>query len=328
MGFKICMVGCGDFANHAHGPAVKLYAERNNGVSFAGCCDVDEKRAKAFKERFGVGNWYTDYEVMLNTEKPDAVCLLTPPEVTSNVACKILGMGYPLLVEKPPGMCADETHRIVQASAGIPNMVAFNRRYMPIVKKAMELIDSWGGADCIMDIHYRMIRVNRPDPDFSTTAIHGVDLVRHIARADYSHISLRYHNLPQYGETVANYHLNGLMSNGIVVNMDFLPMSGILTERLEINTANGLLMLYLPLGPYDMPGRLVHLADNKEVLVVCGEELSGTTDIAVLGGFYNENAKFFDAVRRGQMPDGDIATGLQAVEIAHCINQRKGEYPQ
>jgi len=208
----------------------------------------------------------------------------------------------------------------------IPNLVAFNRRYMPLITKAMQMIDSWGGPGCIMDIQYRMMRVNRRDPDFSTTAIHGIDLVRYITGAPYKYVNIKYNNLPQYGETVANYHLYGETENGIIVHMDFLPMSGSKTERLEINTHNGYISLYLPVGgSLDGNGRLVY-HNNKEVLEFSGEDIDGTCAGYVLGGFYHENAIFFDDVRAGRKPVGDIASGLQSVEIADCISKRINEF--
>ena len=41
-----------------------------------------------------------------------------------------------------------------------------------------------------------MTRVERRDPDFSTTAIHGLDAVRYLAGADYAEARFRYRELP------------------------------------------------------------------------------------------------------------------------------------
>jgi predicted dehydrogenase len=255
---------------------------------------------------------------------------------TADLACRILSKGYPLLTEKPPGLNAGENRRMVEAAGVTPNFVAFNRRYMPVVQKAMSLLNEWGGPECIMDIHYRMIRGNRRDANFATTAIHGVDLVRYIVGSAYRKLDLIYNPLPRYGESAANFHLRGHTENGIFISLDFLPLSGIQTERLEINTHKGLLALHLPIwaGCYDGLGRLALFTGDKEVLTFTGEadgELTGMEEARseyVLGGFYHENAAFFDALRndtgskRRLFADGDIASGLQAVEIADCLAQR------
>jgi len=316
------MIGCGDIACTQHGPAIKRYEKLHKNTLFAACCDINKQRAKDFKERFELPRYYADTDTMLDTEKPDVVSLIVPPEVTAELSCKIFAKGYPLILEKPPGMTPEETSKMIKAAKNIPNQVAFNRRYMPLVQKAMDMIKEW---DCsIFDINYRMLRVNRRDTNFEATAIHGIDLVKHIAKSSYKQLNFRYNELPQYGKTVANFHLNGKMENGVIVHLDFLPMSGITIERVEINTANGLICLHLPFGAgcYDAPGKLIHFAENKEVLTVCGE--GETCDNYIQSGFYNENAQFFNDVRQGNIPKDDIISGLQSVEIATLISKRQG----
>jgi len=322
--FKICLIGCGIMARNQHGPACKIYEALHENVHFAACCDIDAERAQSFAQQFGLSAWYTCINTMLDTEKPQAVCLIAPEALTAELSCKILEKGYPLIMEKPPGIHPEETMRMIHAAKNITNQVAFNRRYMPIVQKAMSLLDEWGGVNCIMDIQYRMVRSNRTDPHFSTTAIHGIDLVKYIAHSPYKYVNFRYHALPHIGKTVANFYLNCEMENSIVTNLAFLPMSGINTERVEINTTKGLLCLNLPIwaGCYDGYGKITLYNDNEKVWEMNGADIAGSKEDFVLGGFYNENAVFFDAIRNGKNPDGDIASGLQAVEIANCINQR------
>ncbi|MCL2604396.1 MAG: Gfo/Idh/MocA family oxidoreductase [Defluviitaleaceae bacterium] len=333
--FKICIAGCGDIALKQHGPAIHKYVSETKNTAFAACCDIDPARARAFAERFGIPRFYVNLEKMLDIERPDAVSLCVPVELTADLACRVLSKGFPLITEKPPGINVEENRRMAKAaeqnpSGRIPNFAAFNRRHMPVVQKAMELIEGFGGAGCITDIRYRMLRVNRTDANFATTAIHGIDLVRHIASSPYGELNIAYRAMPQYGAPVTDYHINGTTENGIAVGMDFLPMSGVNTERLEINTTRGLLELRLPIwaGCRDGTGRLTHYENDGEAYVWRGEE--GTEDF-VAAGFYRENALFFNALRNGE-GSGDeilrngIASGLQAVEIADYLTKRKTTY--
>ena len=328
MDFKICIVGCGWMSAIGHAPACKLYEQLHPGAKLVACCDIMEEKAMEYRQKFDIPTYYTDMDKMLDMEKPDAVCLIVPVHLTAELTCKILAKGYPVIAEKPPGATPEECRKMIEAAKGIPNAVSFNRRYMPLVKKAVAMIDEWGGPSYIMDIRYRMVRVRRNEPDFSSTAIHGIDLVKHIAGAPYKHIDIRYKNLPQYGETVANYHLNGEMENGIVVNLDFLPVSGIVTERLEINTHRGMIYLNLTVGEgtCDHPGTLTHFENGKQVLTIRGTEEDENAPVHVLGGFYDENADFFNDVRNGKIPVGDIASGLQSVEVAESIKNRQAAY--
>ena len=54
MNFKICQIGCGAMSERGHGPALMKYAKDYPGAILAGCCDLDENRAKSFKSTFGL----------------------------------------------------------------------------------------------------------------------------------------------------------------------------------------------------------------------------------------------------------------------------------
>jgi len=338
MPFKICVVGCGHLSNTQHGPAILKYIEQNEGVVFAACCDIDEQKAREYKDKFKLSGYYTDFIEMLDTEKPDAVSLICPENKTAELSCRIMERGYPLLLEKPPGLNGGETQRMMEVAEkyGTPNQVAFNRRYIPLVQKMMEILgdsSDKGGKTEIMDICYRMIRVNRRDTDFATTAIHGIDLVKFIAGSNYKQVDFRFNELPQYGKNVANIHIDGIMDSGTVIHMDFLPMSGVVTERLEVNTHKGLFRLELPVWAYgeDVTGRITQIIDSEIVFTMTGVEMAGSEMVSsdeefMINGFYNENKSFLDDIRKGIKPEGDIASGLQAVEIADHINDRRARY--
>ena len=53
---------------------------------------------------------------MLNKEKLDAVCLLVPESIIAALSIKLLRLGYPLMMEKPPGRNKDETMAMIEAA--------------------------------------------------------------------------------------------------------------------------------------------------------------------------------------------------------------------
>lgn len=83
--FKICCIGCGDVSTRGHGPALKRYRELNPGVELVACCDIDEKKAAGYQKKFGFARYYTDMSFMLENEKPDAVCLIVPVDISSGL---------------------------------------------------------------------------------------------------------------------------------------------------------------------------------------------------------------------------------------------------
>jgi len=322
------MVGCGYMSAGLHGPAIKKYEALCGNVRFAACCDTDAEKARRFKEDFGLASYYTDTDAMLEAEKPDAVSLIVPVDRTADLACDILRKGYPLITEKPPGMDAAETLRMIKAASegGAPNQVAFNRRYMPLVQKLMELLHETGRGGCVTDVHYKMTRVRRIEPDFSTTAIHGIDLVRHIAKSDYRSIDFKYREITPEG--AADIRMDCEMASGAYARLDFLPDTGVDTERLEINANRGTFLVNLTYGKAcaDYPGRLRYFEKNKLIHDLDGGSISGSLEEFINGGFYGENASFLDDVINGRKPAGDIASGLQPVEIACCVRRKDAVY--
>ena len=81
-----------------------LYCQtEHSDTQLVACCDIDEAKAIAFSNHFGFARHYTDYIQMLCAERPDAVTLNVPYTATCELACGIMTLGYPLILEKPPG---------------------------------------------------------------------------------------------------------------------------------------------------------------------------------------------------------------------------------
>jgi myo-inositol 2-dehydrogenase / D-chiro-inositol 1-dehydrogenase len=328
MSFHICLIGCGGIATGYHGPSYVRYALGRSDIVLAACCDLDAQRAATFRERFGFARSYADFEAMLLAEKPDAVCLAVPPHVTCEIVCAILAQGYPLLTEKPPGLNVAEIDRMIAAAdaSGAPVQVAFNRRNTPLVRELKRQLAKQAGRT--QYIRYDFTRVGRTDPDFSTTAIHGIDTARYIAGSDYAAIRFTYQLFPEPGPAVANVFMDCTFESGACGHLDFCPVAGIVTERATVHAEDNTYFLSLPIwnGP-DSPGRLQRLERGKIVYNHDGYGITGSGEDYILNGFYGENESFFEAVRAGQMPEDDLYSARQSVEVMQSIRGRKSYYP-
>ena len=329
MKFKICVVGCGQLANSHHGPAYVKYAQENPNTELAACCDVVEQKAADFSRRFGFLRHYTDPVRMLDTEHPDAVCLLVPPAITAGLACEILTMKYPLMMEKPPGLTVDQTDQMIEAArrSGTPNQVAFNRRYTPLVAFVKNLLLENVAAGDLQHLQYDFHRIRRIDDDFSTSAIHGIDATRFLAGSDYACVSYHYQDLPALGPTAANIFLDCTFESGATAQISFCPVSGAVIERVTIHTLDQLFFLNIPIwNAFDAPGSVVHVRKGVIVGKYAGPEISAGAEDFILSGFYAENAQFFNDIRSGRAPRGNIESGRQSVEIAQFIREKRTSY--
>jgi len=327
--FKICLIGCGGIAEGFHGPALKKYCEDFSETSLAACCDVDINKAKKFADTFGFGEFYSDYREMLKAEKPNAVSLVAPYTVIPDIAVDILNMGYPVIMEKPPGATGDDVLKIIEAAekSDVPNQVAFNRRFCPVVSELKNMLASYPQGVGIHNLRCIFQRVGRKDPDFFATAIHGIDTLRYIAGCDYKHINFAYQELPELAKGVANVYMDCLMESGAVAQLSICPNGGKVIEDFIVTSGNNEFILNMPVwGSLEYPGGLSHFSDNKLVKRVDGSDPQMGEDMLYAFGFYSENASFLNDVKANRKPTNDICTALQSVEVAYCIETRAEVY--
>jgi predicted dehydrogenase len=322
---KLCQIGGGEHARVAHGPSQARCARERASLVLAGCCDLDAARAESFRRDFGYARAYTDLVTMLEAERPDAVVVVVPVERTVRVGSAVLERGIPLLLEKPPGETTADTDRLIAvAERGgrvVPHQVAFNRRFAPLVRELRRRI---GEAGPLQHVHYEITRVERRDPDFSTTAIHGLDAVRYLAGADYGEARFRYREMPELGRGVANILVDAVMTSGATAHLAFCPVAGVLVERATAHAHGHTLFLHVPMwNGVDAPGRLWHFAGGTLVADLGGGRAGDGTALFELGGFYRETVVFLDDVEACRPPSPGLRESRQSVAIAEHVRARQ-----
>jgi len=322
---RLCQIGCGEHARVAHGPSQARSARERAGLVLAGCCDLDAARAESFRGDFGYDRAYADPVAMLDAEHPDAAVVVVPVERTVGVGSLVLERRIPLLLEKPPGETTAEVDCLIaaaeKAGRAVPHQVAFNRRFAPMIQELRRRIAEAGP---LQHVHYEMTRVERRDPDFSTTAIHGLDAVRYLAGADYAEARFRYREMPDLGRGVANIFVDAVMTSGATADLAFCPVAGALVERAIAHAHGHTLFLHVPMwSGVDAPGRLWHFTGGKLVADLTGDRVGDGTALFELGGFYRETVAFLDAVQAGRPPSPSLRESRQSVAIAQHIRMRQ-----
>lgn len=321
--FKIAVIGCGWVSMDCHGPAYARYAQTHPGVELTACCDLDAQKADQLGERFGFLRRYRDFQQMLQTEKPDAVCLNVPPEATCSIGCAILEGGYPLLCEKPPGISVDEVDALLAAAtrSGATHQVAFNRRFMPLV---VELKRQLSGQ-AVQSVEILMARHRRLELDFTTTAVHVIDLARSLLDSDFEAVHFRYSQHEVSGQRLTNYFVDGRLVSGSTARISIYPATGMNVERATVYCADQTFSLACSNG-LDAPGWLRCYQENRLLSQVDGAQLAGSTESYLLNGFYAEDEAFFDAVQAGKPPHNDLRSALQSVAIMQAMRERKNSF--
>lgn len=328
MALKICTIGCGNHSAMVHGPSYQKYVKNYPDTILTACCDLNPEKAAAYQQQFGFERYYTDMVEMLNREKPDAVCVIVPEPYICQTSIDVMKLGYPVLLEKPPGLCREETMKMIAAAekADVINQVAFNRRYLPLIRQLKELI-ALHAKDTVQNMFYEFYRYGRREASFETTAIHGIDAAKYIIGSDYKEVRFTYREMPELGEKVANILLDCVFANGVMARLNFCPCTGVVLERVCVTALDQTFFLQTPIWDgVDAPGELLHMKACELKTRISGLELTDSQEMFETNGFYDENAAFFENVRNGRKSENDIRSTLQSVEIAEAIKMRKEIY--
>ena len=115
---KIALLDAGAHSRGNHGPALQhCKMECGDELELAAVCDLDLEKAKTYGEQFGFARAYSDLEEMVAREKPDGIVAVTPIEYTEEVAGRIMRLGLPLVIEKPPGGNRVQARRLAALAA-------------------------------------------------------------------------------------------------------------------------------------------------------------------------------------------------------------------
>ena len=235
---RIAVLGAGSHNRANHGAAFKSIKEANpDAVDLVAVCDLDEAKARRYAEDFGFAAVYTDLDQMLAEEEIDGLAAITPVPLTEEIATKLLPVGIPLVIEKPPGVDAAANRRLAELAreTDTPHMVSLNRRFSPAMVMAREWLAA-NAADrppklCIA----RMLRHNRTEESFRTsTGIHVVDgALSVMGRPRSVHAG----NTPAHHEGV--FYTQGEVATDLGVVHYFLsPTVGVLEETYELQGAD------------------------------------------------------------------------------------------
>lgn len=136
MNLRVAGIGAGRRAQ-AH---YRALAQVENAEVVA-ICDVDDARAQEAAAPFGAET-YADYRDMLDTEQPDAVYVITPPNLHAEQVEYAATQKAAIFVEKPVALSVLDARRIRMAveQGGVLCCVGYQHRYSSLARRARELL--------------------------------------------------------------------------------------------------------------------------------------------------------------------------------------------
>jgi len=138
---KMAIIGAGLWAQE-HG---RIFREMSDAEPVA-ICDLNRTRAEEFAAKFGIGDdqIYTDHKEMLKKSGCDAVSIVTPDFLHTEVACDCANAKKHMLMEKPLATKRDDVLRILDAvdKNGVRVMVDMHNRWSPPFNNVKAILES------------------------------------------------------------------------------------------------------------------------------------------------------------------------------------------
>lgn len=135
---RIALVGAGRVAG-SHAAALKAFPDH----TISAFADLNLDQARLMADEHG-GQAFSDYHDLLAAGVSDAVVICVPHCLHREVAVAAFAAGQHVLLEKPMACSVDECDEIIaaQQKSGCKLMIGYTHHFMPIIRKARELIQS------------------------------------------------------------------------------------------------------------------------------------------------------------------------------------------
>ena len=307
MTIKLAIIGSGPHAREQH--AIPLLREKAKGrVELAAVCGKDLDSANAFAKDFGFAKVYSDVDVMVREVKPEAIVVVTPVSVNFSLAKKLIPLGIPLMIEKPPGTSsleAAELHALAEKHK-TRVMVSFNRRFAPALLKMREWLDAQPAGKSPRMMRVKMLRVGRSEPEFTeATAIHSLDAL----------ISFMGEPAGVSGQRLKGGPRNALpasisFADGSVCEFTLNPETGAVQESYELIGPDYFLEADFAKGVFSAwrDGKLESSFATPEDAIDCERQ-----------GSVSETSHFFDCLETGRPFAPDLRHGIAVMKLAEAL---------
>jgi len=183
---KVVVIGAGNMGrNH-----VRTYSNLE-GAELLAMADINPG-TEAMAKEYGI-RFYTDYQKMLDAEKPDAVSIVVPTPLHHRFATDVMQRGMHCLVEKPIASTPEDADDLIKTAkkAGVIFTVGHIERYNPMIRKLKKLIDNKEVGEVTSIIVKRVGGFPAVEPKTDVIidlAVHDIEVISHLLGKQPKHV--------------------------------------------------------------------------------------------------------------------------------------------
>jgi myo-inositol 2-dehydrogenase/D-chiro-inositol 1-dehydrogenase/scyllo-inositol 2-dehydrogenase (NAD+) len=320
------LIGAGR-AGMIHG---RNFASRVPHARMIAVSDVVEESARQAASELGVGDWYTDWRLLLANKDVDAVIVVTPTKFHEEIVTEAAKANKHVLCEKPMAMNKEECLKMNEAAKanGVNLQIGFMRRFDANFRRAKELADSGAigqvvtvtslthGPSTPQEWMYDIAKSNGPLAEVNS---HDIDTLRWFTGSDAESLYAIAGNFrcegararyPDFYDTVL---MNVRMKNGMLGNID--GAQGVqygYDARVDIVGTDG----HISIGGLAGSTTLLYTKDKQ----FRGDTVKSWTNL-FFESYVNEDVSFVESVRNGKPPEVSGNDGMAAVDIVRAGNE-------
>ena len=308
---RVAMIGAGGMARKVHYPSLASFPD----VEIAAICELDPVRLNDAADAYGVSGRFSDYRQMIEHIAPDAVYSIGPPQYMYDTWVWCLQQGVNLFVEKPLGLTLHQAENLANLAArhGCITQVDFQRRTTPVTVAARNACLERG------PMTHAVVRFYKNDIRPFTVAIdhmlddgtHAIDTLRWLCGGEVTDIQCQ---LKRVGTPDINF---------ITATLAFSTgATGILLASWTSGRRIFSVEMHAPgiCAEVDTEGLTTIYADGDTTgTTMTSQEVAGSDEFYIFGGFQAKNREFIDALRGGAAPSSGFPDALKTMQVAHRI---------
>jgi len=188
---KVACVGAGFFSQFQYEAWSRL------DVEVVATCALEREAAETVAAQYDIAGVYTDFDEMLDTEKPDLIDIITPPPTHLDFVRAATARGVAMICQKPFTRSQEEAHEAVKIAelAGVPLVIHENFRFQPWYGQIKSMLDA-GRLGELYQVSFRLRPGDGQGPEayldrqpyfqkmerflVHETAIHLIDVFRYL----------------------------------------------------------------------------------------------------------------------------------------------------
>lgn len=308
---RVAVIGAGALATRVHYPSLA----DDPMATIVGVCDLDRDRLDAVGEQYGINARFDNYQTMIETVDPEAVYVIGQPEFMYGIWCWCLTQRLDLFVEKPLGLTLHQATNLayLAESGGCITQVGFQRRASPLLQYAQSVLAGRGPTTHAVCSFYKC----QPEPMFGARdhmmddGVHAIDTLRAVCGGEVVDI----HSVTRrVGTPDINFFSAQLVfdtgATGVLIN-SWTSGRRVFTVDLHVPGACAELDL-------EGVGHIYADGDTKATTVTA-QDVAGSDQFHVFGGFREKTSQFLQAVRSRRQPPSHFGDALKTMRIAEQI---------